>query len=395
MLIGHRPAATGTHLAFCTSAPPDAIIKGSTGVFINNLPAARMGDFTTHGGVIVTGEPTVLIGELGSPSGSGFAGLGAVMGGLVASGIHPSHLAKAPKPFDCQGNWNNTVADVNKIANMKDPLARNQKITASYATMYKQNSNLQWAGLGAVVSRNAGCAMVKSQGIADASNKAIGDQAESSSEPAPNLLDMGTAFSATVAHDALADTNQLIYRTVAPTMTFISKYGAKQLKACMDSGAIPVQDHLKDRVPNDKLPNNAVPPQLVPAVDKLAQSEALPDGDPEKANLDRRAADRIARYEQTGVVQQRIYDPSWTVRRVMQANQVLSQYQWGRDLGATPPEVAMSVDCSATNRIPYQGSILDSNDRVDYYNKLTKVMSQMSPNDVGRLMTQLQGQSPF
>jgi hypothetical protein len=49
--------------------PPDVIAKGSTGVLIMGMPAARMGDLTTHGGSIVVGFPTVLIGEVmpGSP----------------------------------------------------------------------------------------------------------------------------------------------------------------------------------------------------------------------------------------------------------------------------------------------------------------------------------------
>jgi uncharacterized Zn-binding protein involved in type VI secretion len=38
------------------------IAKGSPTVLIGGLPAARMGDQTEHGGVIVMGMPTVLIG---------------------------------------------------------------------------------------------------------------------------------------------------------------------------------------------------------------------------------------------------------------------------------------------------------------------------------------------
>lgn len=43
--------------------PPDSISEGSGSVFINGKPAARMGDSTKHGGKIVIGNPTVLIGE--------------------------------------------------------------------------------------------------------------------------------------------------------------------------------------------------------------------------------------------------------------------------------------------------------------------------------------------
>ncbi len=43
--------------------PVATIIRGSATVLVNNKPAARMGDQTSHGGAIVTGCPTVLIGE--------------------------------------------------------------------------------------------------------------------------------------------------------------------------------------------------------------------------------------------------------------------------------------------------------------------------------------------
>ena len=40
---------------------PDVIILGSTKVLIKGQPAARMGDSTAHGGVIVLGFPKVMI----------------------------------------------------------------------------------------------------------------------------------------------------------------------------------------------------------------------------------------------------------------------------------------------------------------------------------------------
>jgi uncharacterized Zn-binding protein involved in type VI secretion len=47
----------------CTCAgPPDVIALGSFTVMIGGQPAARMGDMTAHGGTVVMGLPTVLIG---------------------------------------------------------------------------------------------------------------------------------------------------------------------------------------------------------------------------------------------------------------------------------------------------------------------------------------------
>lgn len=61
VIIGNMPAAVVGDLVVCTG-PPDTIVKGSSTVLIGGRPAARQGDLTAHGGVIVTGLPTVQIG---------------------------------------------------------------------------------------------------------------------------------------------------------------------------------------------------------------------------------------------------------------------------------------------------------------------------------------------
>lgn len=61
VLIGGLPAACIGDMAVCTG-PPDSIIAGSSTVLIGGKPAARLGDSTAHGGTIVAGDFTVLIG---------------------------------------------------------------------------------------------------------------------------------------------------------------------------------------------------------------------------------------------------------------------------------------------------------------------------------------------
>jgi uncharacterized Zn-binding protein involved in type VI secretion len=61
VLTGSLPQARVTDLAVCVG-PPDTIVKGSATVFVNNLMAVRIGDLTAHGGTIILGWPTVLIG---------------------------------------------------------------------------------------------------------------------------------------------------------------------------------------------------------------------------------------------------------------------------------------------------------------------------------------------
>src|SRR3954454_21789750 len=61
VLIGKMPAATATGMCVCVG-PPDVIAMGSTTVLINKMPAAKLGSTCAHGGTIVVGFPTVLIG---------------------------------------------------------------------------------------------------------------------------------------------------------------------------------------------------------------------------------------------------------------------------------------------------------------------------------------------
>ncbi len=61
VLIGGLPAARVGDMATC-SGPPDSIVLGSATVLIGGQPAARLGDTTSHGGSIVLGCFTVLIG---------------------------------------------------------------------------------------------------------------------------------------------------------------------------------------------------------------------------------------------------------------------------------------------------------------------------------------------
>ncbi|MCL1629217.1 PAAR domain-containing protein [Roseibaca sp. V10] len=66
VLIGAMPAARLSDMALCTPVGiPDPIVSGSATVMISGLPAARLGDSTAHGGKIVSGCPTVLIGDGG------------------------------------------------------------------------------------------------------------------------------------------------------------------------------------------------------------------------------------------------------------------------------------------------------------------------------------------
>ncbi len=61
VLIGGLPAAVLGDMCSCVG-PPDMITTGSATVLIGGKPAARIGDTTSHGGSVVLGLPTVMVG---------------------------------------------------------------------------------------------------------------------------------------------------------------------------------------------------------------------------------------------------------------------------------------------------------------------------------------------
>ncbi len=68
VIIGNMPAARVGDKAVC-AGPHDEITSGSSTVFINGKPAALTGDFCAHGGKIVSGCSTVIIGDGGGSGG--------------------------------------------------------------------------------------------------------------------------------------------------------------------------------------------------------------------------------------------------------------------------------------------------------------------------------------
>lgn len=61
VLINNQPVALVGDLCQC-SGPPAQIAMGSSSVFIEGKPVARVGDSTSHGGQILNGSLNVIIG---------------------------------------------------------------------------------------------------------------------------------------------------------------------------------------------------------------------------------------------------------------------------------------------------------------------------------------------
>jgi uncharacterized Zn-binding protein involved in type VI secretion len=62
VLVEKLPAAALGDTCTC-AGPPDVIVEGSVSVLVANRPLACLGNKTAHGGVIVAGAPTVMVGK--------------------------------------------------------------------------------------------------------------------------------------------------------------------------------------------------------------------------------------------------------------------------------------------------------------------------------------------
>jgi len=104
-------AAGGADIHVCaTPLPipphgPGVVVDGSPTVFINNLPASRLGDMVVEAvgppDLIVMGCPTVLIGNIGGGGGGAGGAAGAVAGGAAAGPAQAGGVpggAPSPKP---------------------------------------------------------------------------------------------------------------------------------------------------------------------------------------------------------------------------------------------------------------------------------------------------------
>jgi uncharacterized Zn-binding protein involved in type VI secretion len=61
VLVGGMPAAAASAMCVCVG-PPDVIVIGAVTKLVGGMPAARVGSPTAHGGSVVLGMLTVLVG---------------------------------------------------------------------------------------------------------------------------------------------------------------------------------------------------------------------------------------------------------------------------------------------------------------------------------------------
>jgi type VI secretion system secreted protein VgrG len=96
VLTGSIPQARVGDMCTCVG-PPDVIVVGAFTVLVSGSPAARMLDTTAHGGKIIIGLPTVLIGDSGGGGGGGGGGGAGAAGSSSAKSLSKGSASGAAK----------------------------------------------------------------------------------------------------------------------------------------------------------------------------------------------------------------------------------------------------------------------------------------------------------
>lgn len=135
VLTGMIPQARVGDMAVCVG-PPDAIALGSFTVLVLGQPAARIGDLCSHGGSIVVGLPTVLIGDGGAGGGGGGAALNEPPGPTVPA-----------KPSGKGGSTTVAVDDKNQTVTIRTKMEfTGPDATPAYAAAAKKQIEETWSG---------------------------------------------------------------------------------------------------------------------------------------------------------------------------------------------------------------------------------------------------------
>lgn len=102
VLVGNMPASRITDIGMCGPIP-NPLVTGSMTVLIGKSPASRITESTTHGGKVVSGFPTVLIGDKG---GAAVGPMHGPVGGVSrqASALLAAQRAQSPLCEVCKND---------------------------------------------------------------------------------------------------------------------------------------------------------------------------------------------------------------------------------------------------------------------------------------------------
>lgn len=226
-----------------------------------------------------------------------------------------------------------------------DPIARNARINAAYASLWLADNRFEWAGLAAFASKQVGCGFLHA---ASSIHRLRNHQIETlngaflrpgglvTAYAEINLAEAGVK-SAQYVSEMLALGNTSLFLDIFPLHLFYLKRGIQEMKKCLDAREkIYEKNNPKYIWPGD----NAVKfgfrfEEIIPAFEAIEAGNILA------------SVDLLARHEQKNILQPIIYEDS-TMQTLLRGNQFA--FVTGLSAGfAQKVELTLANQCNTLN----------------------------------------------
>ena len=230
-----------------------------------------------------------------------------------------------------------------------DPIARNRRINAAYAALWREDKRFEWAGLAAFASKQVGCGLLHAATGMEQINRAQYELEKLEQYPwvPPNarIGSVGTRgflesieVSQQYVFDMLALGNTALFLDIYPLHMFYKKRGIEEMKKCMR-----VRQKI-DQNPKfpvfwpipEKVKFGVDHPEIVPAFEAIEAGDIF-----ESVRL-------LARHEQINILQPAIYE-DFLMRSLLQGNQAASSFAYVTNFSTgleQPVQLTLANQCA-------------------------------------------------
>jgi hypothetical protein len=230
-----------------------------------------------------------------------------------------------------------------------DPIARNRRINAAYAALWKADNRFEWAGLAAFASKQVGCGLLHAATGMEQINRNQRELENIERKPwVPPSAKIGSAgvrggmegaeVSMKHVFDMLALGNTALFLDIYPLHMFYKKRGIADMKKCMNA--------------RQKIDQNPKFPVLWPIANKvkfgLPFDEIIPAFEAIEAGDIFKSVDLLARHEQKNILQPAIYE-DFFMRGLLQSNQAASSLAYVTNISTgleQPVQLTLANQCA-------------------------------------------------
>ena len=230
-----------------------------------------------------------------------------------------------------------------------DPIARNRRINAAYAALWKADNRFEWAGLAAFASKQVGCGLLHAATSIEQTdnlqrkakeierNPLVPPKAKIATAGARGALE-GTERSMQYVLDMLALGNTALFLDIYPLHMFYKKRGIVEMKKCLDKRE-KIYGHPKFPVLwpiQEKVRFGFRFPEIIPAFEAIEAGDIF-----ESVRL-------LARHEQQNILQPAIYE-DFLMRGLLQGNQAASSLAYVTNISTgleQPVQLTLANQCA-------------------------------------------------